>query len=153
MDRREKPMSEGQPEEVSGPRDMARTISFMALGVALAAVVLLGVYVFRSTRPLPIINELRSTQVATTEGLQELERTVEGLTVTVNSIEGSVRRDRQASVVLDLQRSLITIKEMRKEASGSLQPKIKATEDHLARLLDEMASPSPRKRIEIRSVR
>lgn len=146
-------MSEGQQEEVATPRDMARTIAYMALGVALAAVVLLGVYVFRSTRPLPIIKELRSTQVSTNEDLHELESTVEGLTITVNSIDEIVRRDRQTSVVLDLQRSLITIRELRKEASTSLQPKIKAIEDRLARLLDEVASPTPKQRIEIRSVR
>lgn len=146
-------MSSGQPEEVSGPRDMARTIAYMALGVALAAVILLGVYVFRSTRPIPIIKELQTAQVATAEDLHELERAVEGLSVTVNSIEESARRDRHTSVVLDLQRSIITIKEMRKEAPASLRPKIKAIEDHLVRLLDEMGSPTPKQRIEIRSVR
>ncbi|MDA2915495.1 hypothetical protein MYX64_01395 [Nitrospinae bacterium AH_259_B05_G02_I21] len=146
-------MSSGQPEEVVGPRDMARTIAYMALGVALAAVILLGVYVFRSTRPIPIIKELQTAQVATAEDLHELERAVEDLSVTVSSIEESARRDRQASVVLDLQRSLITIKEMRKEAPASLRPKTKAIEDHLVRLLDEMGSPTPKQRIEIRSVR
>ena len=146
-------MSSGQPEGVAGPRNMARTISYMALGVALAAVILLGVYVFRSTRPIPIIKELQTAQVATAEDLNELERAVEDLSVTVNSIEESARRDRQASVVLDLQRSLITIKEMRKEAPAPLRPKIKAIEDHLVRLLDEMGSPTPKQRIEIRSVR
>lgn len=145
-------MSPGQPEEVIGPRDMARTIAYMALGVALAAVILLGVYVFRSTRPIPIIEELQTAQVATAEDLHELERAVEDLSVTVSSIEESARRDRQASVVLDLQRSLITIKETRKEAPASLRPKIKAIEDHLVRLLDEMGSPTPKQRIEIRSV-
>ncbi len=146
-------MSSGQPEEVAGQRDMARTIAYMALGVALAAVILLGVYAFRSTRPIPIIRELQTAQVATAEDVHELERAVEGLSVTVSSIEESVRRDRQASVVLDLQRSLITIKEMRKEVPDSLRPKIKAIEDHLVRLLDEMGSPTPKQRIEIRSVR
>ncbi len=146
-------MSSGQPEEVAGQRDMARTIAYMALGVALAAVILLGVYAFRSTRPIPIIRELQTAQVATAEDVHELERALEGLSVTVSSIEESVRRDRQTSVVLDLQRSLITIKEMRKAASAPLRPKIKAIEDHLVRLLDEMGSPTPKQRIEIRSVR
>ena len=146
-------MSSGQPEEVVGPRDMARTIAYMALGVALATVVLLGVYVYRSISPVSIIKELESTQAATAADVQKLERAVEGLTANIHTIEKSLRRDRQAAIVLDLKRSLVAIKELRRQAPASLRPKIEGLEEHLIRLVNQVASPSPRKHIEIRSVR
>lgn len=146
-------MSPEQTEEVASARDKANIIAYMALGIAIVAVGLLGAYVYRSMKPLPIIKELQSAQGATAEDVQELERAVQGLTININAIEETVRRDRQAAVVLDLKRSLITIKEVRKQAPASLQPKIEAIEEQLVHLLDEVGSPSPRKRIEIRSVR
>ncbi len=146
-------MSSERQEEVSTSRDNGKTIAYMALGVALATVVLLGVYVYRSISPVSIIKELESTQAATAADVQKLERAVEGLTANIHTIEKSLRRDRQAAIVLDLKRSLIAIKELRRQAPASLRPKIEGLEEHLIRLVNKVASPSPRKHIEIRSVR
>ena len=99
-------MSSERQEEVATSKDTGKTIAYMALGVALATVVLLGVYVYRSISPVSIIKELESTQAATAADVQELERAVEGLTANINTIEKSLRRDRQAAIVLDLKRSL-----------------------------------------------
>jgi len=146
-------MSSERQEEVATSKDTGKTIAYMALGVALATVVLLGVYVYRSISPVSIIKELESTQAATAADVQELERAVEGLTANINTIEKSLRRDRQAAIVLDLKRSLVAIKELRRQAPASLRPKIEGLEEHLIRLVNQVASPSPRKHIEIRSVR
>ena len=141
-------MSSERQEEVATSKDTGKTIAYMALGVALATVVLLVVYVYRSISPVSIIKELESTQAATTADIQELERAVEGLTANINTIEKSLRSDRQAALVLDLKRSLIAIKELRRQAPASLRPKIEGLEERLTRLVNKVASPSPRKHIE-----
>lgn len=146
-------MSAEQVPDVATERDMAKTIAYMALGVAAVAVVLLGVYVYRSMKPMPIIEKLQKSQETMAGEVKDIERTVKDLNINIAAIEQTIRRDRQAATVLDLKRSLITIQEVRKQAPESLRPKIEVLEEQLGHLLDEVTNASPKKRIEIRSVR
>ncbi len=146
-------MSAAKVPNVASDRDMAKTIAYMALGVAVVTVTLLGVYVYGSMRPMPILKELTKAQASTAEEVKELQRAMKGFTINVNAIEQTIRRDRRKSSVLDLKRSLISIQEVGKQAPASLRPKIKAIEEQLDRLINEVDNASPQKRIEIQSVR
>lgn len=145
-------MSASFMTELSGSRDAAKPIAYMALGVALVAVVLLGVYVYRSMKPMPVIKELQDAQAATASELRELDARLQSLSTTVAAVEDTIRRDRQAAALLDLKRSLIVLQEVRKQAPDDVKPKIVAIEEQLNSLADEVAQPSPQKRLEIRSV-
>ena len=146
-------MSASQLPDLDTSRDMAKPVAYMALGVALLAVLLLGVYVYRSMRPSPVIAELQKAQTATASDVKELERQLDDLAVTLTAVEETLRRDRQAAAVLDLKRSVIVLQEVGKQAPPSVRPKIQAIERQLSRLADEVAKPSPKKHLEIRSVR
>lgn len=145
-------MSASIMTELSGSRDAAKPIAYMALGVALVAVVLLGVYVYRSMKPMPVIKELQEAQAATASEVKDLEGRLQSLSTTVAAVEETVRRDKQAAALLDLKRSLIVLQEVRKQAPEDMKAKIVAIEEQLNSLADEVARPSPKKHLEIRSV-
>jgi hypothetical protein len=146
-------MSSAQLPEFANSRDMSKIIAYMALGVSVVAVVLLGFYVYRSTKPLPVIKELQEAQATTSADVKKLEGIVKDASISIAAIEDTIRSDRQSSLVLDLKRSLIVLQEVGKQAPESMKPKIKAIEEQLNSLSEEVAKPSPKKRLEIRSIR
>jgi VCBS repeat-containing protein len=146
-------MSAAQVPDLSSSREMPKTIAYMALGVSVLTVVLLGMYVYRSSKPRPEIKQLKEAQAATNENVKELEGKLKDVSISVAAIEETLRSDRQQALLLDLKRSLVVLQEVGKQAPPSLKPKIKAIEQELGRLTDEVAKPTPKKRLEIRSVR
>jgi hypothetical protein len=146
-------MSSAQLPEFANSRDMSKIIAYMALGVSVVAVVLLGFYVYRSTKPLPVIKELQEAQATTSADVKKLEGIVKDASISIAAIEDTIRSDRQSALVLDLKRSLIVLQEVGKQAPESMKPKIKAIEEQLNSLSEEVAKPSPKKRLEIRSIR
>lgn len=145
-------MSASNLPEFGKSRDMPKTIAYMALGVSVLAVLLLGVYVYRSTKPLPEIKELKEAQASTIENVKEIEVQLKDVSISLAAVEDTIRSDRQAALVLDLKRSLVVLQEVGKEAPPELKSKIQAIEKELNRLTEEVAQPSPKKRLELRSV-
>lgn len=145
-------MSASNLPDFGKSRDMPKTIAYMALGVSVLAVLLLGVYVYRSTKPLPEIKELKEAQAATTENIEEIEVQLKDIGISLAAIEDTIRSDRQTALVLDLKRSLVVLQEVGKQAPPELKSKIQAIEEELNRLTEEVAQPSPKKRLELRSV-
>ncbi len=113
---------------------------------------MLGVYVYRSTKPLPVIKELQEAQAATAADMKTLKGKVHDVNISVAAIEETIRSDRQSSMVLDLKRSLVVLQEVAKQAPEAMKPRIRAIEEQLSRLTEEVAKRSPTKRLEIRSV-
>lgn len=146
-------MSAAHLPETADSRDMSKIIAYMALGVSVVAVVLLGFYVYRSTRPLPVIKELQEAQAATAADVRQIEEKVKDASISIAAIEDTIRSDRQSALVLDLKRSLIVLQEVGKKAPQSLQPKISDIEKQLNDLTEEVSKPSPKKRLKIRSIR
>lgn len=146
-------MSAAQIPDFATSREMPRAIAYMALGVSVLTVVLLGVYVYRSSKPGPEIKQLKEAQAATSENVKELEERMKDVTISIAAIEDTIRSDKQQAILLDLKRSLVVLQEVSKQAPQELKPKIQAIEQELGRLTDEVAKPSPKKRLEIRSIR